>query len=89
MSFKYFFSAVSRPFQQRAYSLNEWTLPILYIPAGSQIFAFGTPSETRTPLLRDFSWSIEQGQAWAVVSGSGTGKGAVFKVRISNYLEDN
>lgn len=56
---------------------------------GSNIFAFGTPSETKTPLLRDFGWSIEQGEAWAVVSGSGLGKSTVFKVRAYAFLGTN
>ena len=76
------YGAVSQSFQRRLYSSNAPPSRILCIPRGSKIFAFGTPSETKTPLLKDFSWSIEQGETWAVVSGSGGGKSVVFKVRI-------
>ena len=55
--------------------------PIVHIPSGSCIYAFGAPSHTKTPLLRDFGWTVNNGEAWAVVSGGGgRGKNVVFDV---------
>ncbi|PPQ85672.1 hypothetical protein CVT25_002139, partial [Psilocybe cyanescens] len=56
------------------------TRPLISIPAGSNIFAFGSPSQTRNPLISRINWHVEEGQAWAVVSGTGGGgKGLIFK----------
>lgn len=49
--------------------------PIVDIPPGSNVYAFGSTN----PLLRNFMWKVQEGEAWAVVSGIGGGKGAVFK----------
>ncbi|KAF8161590.1 P-loop containing nucleoside triphosphate hydrolase protein [Crassisporium funariophilum] len=58
---------------------------IISIPSTSNIYAFGSPSRSRTPLLRDISWTVEDGEAWAVVSSSGgNGKGVVFKTLLGH-----
>ena len=44
---------------------------IIHIPTGSHIYAFGAPSHTRSPLLRDFGWTVNDGEAWAITSGGG------------------
>ena len=56
--------------------------PIVHIATGSYIYAFGAPSHTRTPLLRDLGWTINDGEAWAVISGGGgRDKNIIFNVR--------
>ncbi|CAA7263116.1 unnamed protein product [Cyclocybe aegerita] len=61
--------------------------PIVHIPSNSSIYAFGSPARSRTPLIHDISWTVREGDAWAVVSGSGSGgggKGAVFKTLLGH-----
>jgi len=54
--------------------------PIVNIPRGSQIYAFGTPSQTKSPLISNLEWTVNSGEAWAIISGSGGGgKGVIFK----------
>ena len=56
--------------------------PIVHIPTGSNIYAFGVPSHTRSPLLRDLGWTVNDGEAWAIISGGGgRGKKIIFNVR--------
>ena len=58
--------------------------PIVHIPTGSYIYAFGAPSHTRSPLLRDFGWTVNDGEAWAIISGGGGGgKKIIFNVSLS------
>ncbi|KDR69798.1 hypothetical protein GALMADRAFT_145195 [Galerina marginata CBS 339.88] len=53
---------------------------IISIPPGSNIYPFGAPSQSRVPLVSQISWKVEEGEAWAVISGTGGGgKGAIFK----------
>ena len=55
--------------------------PIIHIPTGSSIYAFGAPSHTRSPLLRDLGWTVKDGEAWAIISGGGgRGKKVIFNV---------
>lgn len=72
-----------RRLSERLYSQHN-ARPILSIPAATDIYPFGAPSETTIPLIRfqDQGWNVHEGEAWAVVSntaGAG-GKGAIFKV---------
>lgn len=54
--------------------------PIVNIPPGSQIYAFGAPSQTKSPLISNLEWTVNSGEAWAVISGTGgRGKGVIFK----------
>ena len=56
--------------------------PIVHIPTGSYIYAFGAPSHTGSPLLRDLGWTMNDGEAWAIISGGGgRGKNIIFNVR--------
>ncbi|KAF8959254.1 P-loop containing nucleoside triphosphate hydrolase protein [Flammula alnicola] len=48
-------------------------LPIVKIPTGSNIYAFGTPSRTTAPLISNVDWTVQDGDAWAVISGTGGG----------------
>ena len=57
--------------------------PIVHIPTGSEIYAFGAPSHTRSPLLRDLGWTVNDGEAWAIISdGGGRGKKTIFNVSL-------
>ncbi|PPQ96386.1 hypothetical protein CVT26_004988 [Gymnopilus dilepis] len=69
--------------KKRAYSSLK-SKPIISVPPNSKVYAFGAPSQTRLPLLAfsESGWTVNEGEAWAVVSGVGTGgagKGGVFK----------
>ncbi|KAF8901898.1 P-loop containing nucleoside triphosphate hydrolase protein [Gymnopilus junonius] len=71
----------------RGYSSTTKGPPIISIPPGSNIYAFGAPSHTRTPLLSHLAWTVNEGEAWAVVSGSGSGgggKSAIFKTLLGH-----
>lgn len=59
------------------------TKPIIHIPKSSSIHPFGDPSNQR-PILRDVEWTINHGEAWAVMSASSgdSGKRALFRVRL-------
>ncbi|KAF9045131.1 P-loop containing nucleoside triphosphate hydrolase protein [Panaeolus papilionaceus] len=58
---------------------------IVHIPEHSDIFAFGAASSIRDPLIHDVSWTVNEGEAWAVVSGAGSsGKSAVFKTLLGH-----
>lgn len=61
------------------------TKPIIHIPKSSSIHPFGDPSNQR-PILRDVEWTINEGEAWAVMSASSgdTGKRAIFRVGFSS-----
>ena len=62
----------------------EGQRPIVHIPTGSYIYAFGAPSHTRSPLLRDLGWTVNDGEAWAIISGGGgRGKKIIFNVSYS------
>ncbi|PPQ65555.1 hypothetical protein CVT24_010818 [Panaeolus cyanescens] len=53
---------------------------IVHIPEHSDIFAFGAASNVKEPLVRDISWDVNEGEAWAIVSGAGGGgKSAIFR----------
>ena len=55
--------------------------PIIHIPTGSNIYAFGAPSHTKSPLLRDIGWTVKKSEAWAIISGDGgRGKKIIFDV---------
>jgi ABC-type protease/lipase transport system fused ATPase/permease subunit len=56
------------------------TKPIICIPKSS-IHPFGDPSNQR-PILRNVDWTINEGEAWAVMSASSgdSGKSAIFQV---------
>ena len=57
---------------------------IVHIPTGSEIYSFGAPSRTKSPLLRDFGWTVKDGEAWAIVSDSGgRDKKIIFNVSLS------
>ena len=63
---------------------NPSQRPIVHIPNGSKIYAFGAPSHTRSPLLLDVGWTVNDGEAWAIVSdGGGRGKKVIFNVSFS------
>jgi ABC-type iron transport system FetAB ATPase subunit len=57
------------------------TKPIIRIPKSS-IHPFGDPSNQR-PILQNVDWTINEGEAWAVMSASSgdSGKSAIFQVR--------
>ena len=58
--------------------------PIVHIPTGSHIYAFGSPSQTRSPSLRDLGWTVNDGEAWAIISAAGgRGKKIIFNVSLS------
>ncbi|KAF8802603.1 P-loop containing nucleoside triphosphate hydrolase protein [Phlegmacium glaucopus] len=58
---------------------------IIHIPTGSYIYAFGAPSHTRTPLLRGLDWNVNDGEAWAIISGGGgRGKKIIFNTLLGN-----
>jgi hypothetical protein len=62
----------------------EGQRPIVHIPTGSSIYAFGAPSHTKTALLRDFGWTVNDGEAWAIISGGGgRSKKVIFNVSLS------
>ena len=49
--------------------------PIVHIPTA--------PSHTRSPLLRDLGWTVNDGEAWAIISdGGGRGKKTIFNVSL-------
>ena len=61
----------------------EGQRPIIHIPTGSYIYAFGAPSHTSSPLLRDLGWTVNDGEAWAIISGGGgRGKKIIFNVSL-------
>lgn len=62
------------------------TRPIVHIPAGSCIYAFGAPSHTRTPLLRDVDWTVNDGEAWAIISSGGGGRGKHIIFNVKSFL---
>ena len=62
-------------------SQAEGQRPIVHIPTGSSIYAFGAPTHTQTPLLHDLGWTVNNGEAWAIISGGGgRGKKVIFNV---------
>ena len=66
----------------------EGRQPIVHIPAGSHIYAFGAPSHTKTPLLRDLGWIVNDGEAWAIISGGGgRGKNIIFNVSFCLFFK--
>ncbi|KAF9533359.1 P-loop containing nucleoside triphosphate hydrolase protein [Crepidotus variabilis] len=69
---------------KRGYSSQSSSSEIVHIPSGSSIFAFGSPSQTKLPLIRDVDWTIKEGEAWAIISGAGGGKGVVFKTLLGH-----
>lgn len=59
---------------------------IVHLPSGSEIFAFGTPSQTRKPLIKQIDWQVREGETWAIVSGAGPGKTHIIKVSLQNAV---
>ena len=41
------------------------------------------PSHTRSPLLRDLGWTVNDGEAWAIISdGGGRGQKTIFNISL-------
>ena len=72
------------PCVRRAYSTTGCDQPIIYIPPGSHVYAFGSASQSSTPLIQDFDWTVRDGEAWAIISGTGREKTSIFKGSIFN-----
>ncbi|KIJ90822.1 hypothetical protein K443DRAFT_686475 [Laccaria amethystina LaAM-08-1] len=69
----------------RAYSTRPTHgAPIIHIPKAN-IYAFGA-SSTTPPSLRDVEWTVNDGEAWAIVSSSrgGAGKSVLFQTLLGN-----
>ena len=71
------------PSLRRAYSTTGCDQPIICIPPGSRVYAFGSASQSGTPLIRDFDWTVQDGEAWVVISGTGREKTNIFKASIT------
>jgi len=71
------------PSIRRAYSTTGCDQPIICIPPGSRVYAFGSASQSGTPLIQDFDWTVQDGEAWVVISGTGKEKTNIFKVSIT------
>jgi len=52
----------------RAYSTTGCDQPIICISPGSCVYAFGSASQSGTPLIQDFDWTVQDGEAWVVIS---------------------
>ncbi|TFK33535.1 P-loop containing nucleoside triphosphate hydrolase protein [Crucibulum laeve] len=73
---------------QRTYSsyhqADETRRTIINIPKSS-IYQFGA-SNASTPVFCDFGWTVNEGEAWAVVGSSSGEKGAVFQMILGHFL---
>src|SRR6266540_3452364 len=67
----------------RAHSTSRCGQPIVHIPPGSHVYAFGSASQSSMPLFQDFDWTVQDGEAWAVISGTGREKTNILKVTIT------